>query len=273
MQSINRKWLFLSIGILLLLFHLPEKTIATYLNDPEDDVWSINAQAKGNYAEYIDIHQIAVDGSHVIIECKGAFSKTEDNISLSYLVMFNDDGDPTDWEAAFIIQYRAGYGYTARWTVGDPTIGVEYWQVDNAGIHYSVNATQIIFNFLEYQYVSVAEIMVKTTAKLIPLAINDRLETVEVYYDWVPDFYEERGFTAEIFITQSIPEFTSTTSPTETTPVTTSPTETTPLTTSSTETIPLTTSTKAAPPAIPGFELLPIVAVIPLLCWLRRRIR
>lgn len=281
------------------------------LCDPIDDVWAQLTQTKGSFTPSIDIVQVSPQGSTVIIECNGLIASspnltlTSTEVSFNYFLLFSDDGDPTNWEAAIMLSLHSASEHEAYWIVAsqmaDP---VDFWQIDPGcsgwwgrcngwsmgieGNHYMIYENQVIFYFLEFAGILSAEILCVTMAVV----------GAEVYYDWAPNFYEStRHFKVSIpkgATTTTLPPLPITTrliteTPTSTTPVsseTTTPPSDSVITTSEelitslTETEPTpsaeqktTSSESTTPSETPGFGTLSVLMALPILVWIRRRVR
>lgn len=251
---------------LILLFFLTANTTSTrasHLSDPINDVWAQQMGTKGDFFDSIDITQVNVQGSSITIEVEGIISPLDSGVNRRYVVLFSDDGDPTDFEAAILLVYQGPNDREAFWVVVDNDVGPDYWDVGEGwtsygwsaatASHFVVNENQVTFFFPEFSGVSYATVVAFTMAK----------ET-NIYYDWTPDFYE---FTWRFKASYSAP-IKVMPGPTPMTTITSIPQETT--TTSYEESI--TSSPESTKPSpIPGFDVIPVLAAIPFLLWLRRR--
>ncbi len=313
MRNIKKSWNIRLAGLVLLFWLTMAigSTQAMPLSDSTNDVWAQQTQTMGSFIGSIDIVQVVQQGSTVIIECKETISTSPSTpigappgpeMSLSYFLLFSDDGDPTDWEAAMMLSLHGSENPEVYWIVTDQREDdIGFWEIEpdrsglwrqsntwsmgSEGVHYSIHENQVHFYFVEYEGIYDAEILCVTMA----------IVGSEIYYDWAPNFYELtwqfQVSTLNTVTTPPLPTTTETiTEPlTSITPVSTATTTPASVNTTTTPEEPITSHTETEPeistrqetsqsesttPAeTPGFEILSILIALPILIWLRRRIR
>jgi len=194
--------------------------------------WNRDDWTQGDFADTIDIVSATVEGQSVTIECQGEIpvstlfgnftrpasfttpttpmtpttpisnftfpAQMSLDISI-YAVYFDDDNDPTDWEAA--ITYTAGGGRGGGGTyyyVGDLTtilipmgrLGGDTtgWILDSAGNHHSIRENELAFSFPEYANIDTVKTMGVTIQMQMAMGFPPQIEGW--YWDWVPDEFE-----------------------------------------------------------------------------------
>ena len=217
--------------------------------------WNPIDWTQGNYTDEIDIMSVTTDGHSVMIECLGeiAISSPFENftrpptsienftrptttfetvirplqtsISTSmYSVYFDDDTDPTDWEAAIIYTSIGGRGgggtyyYVGDLTtipipMGLPGENMMGWVLDSEGNHHSIDGKELTLNFPEYVNVATAKSMVITMQMQMEIAIIGEQPQIQMkgwYWDWAPDEYE---FWGELSPLETAPPITSESTP------------------------------------------------------------
>ncbi|MFX0117116.1 MAG: hypothetical protein ACFFB3_21390 [Candidatus Hodarchaeota archaeon] len=236
--------------IFLFLMFIPSPTRASTLFDPEFDVKYENTGERGRLRESIDILQVDSEGSKVIITCGSPVDLIEVGYTHRYLVLFSDDGNPTDWEAAIILTSFGGNNLEISWKIGPVTfeeaIGMNNWIKCYDMTYYAFIDNVIRLSFVEYPATSYAEMVIWT--EVISIDANGNKH---IFHDWAPDSLEEWSFEAseEVIIkpisgeqTSQIPSGTQRPTGSTTTSV-----------------------------IIPGFDFLSAVAIIPLIFLALRR--
>jgi len=200
----------LLVGMILLLlaaFVFPGRAIGS--SDPVSDVWSEKMNVKGTFGfvSYIDIREVSVQGSSILIDCVGDLPALDDGRDISFLVLFNDDGDPHTWEAAMLLSLRTVEMSQLLWHVGSLSIDDQGWDMGRAGTHYSIENNQIFLTFVEFAGTGYSEIIVMS--KATPVLTNETRDDGD-FYDWFPDSYDYTwGFR---LFTSKIPTIPTTTS-------------------------------------------------------------
>ncbi|MFW9995504.1 MAG: hypothetical protein ACFFD4_25935 [Candidatus Odinarchaeota archaeon] len=241
----------LCILVLLVAVHPVQ---AVYQTDPPNDVWSEKDSRAGDYSDYIDIQQVMLQGSSILISVEGEIQG--DDRLMQFFVLLSDDGDPSTFEAAMIFSFSSSDGTKiVHWTIGNPQ--------NDAGADWTVTGNLLQLDFLEYSNIIHSESVVITLA----------IELGNKYYDWTPGIYDLSfvrkivpmiAEDLEVLATRPVP-FTTTTA-TETVPTSTATDGTS---TSGTSL----TATTSAGFSINGFSYLPAVLVILTAVFLRRQER
>ncbi|MFW9916053.1 MAG: hypothetical protein ACFFGZ_10640 [Candidatus Thorarchaeota archaeon] len=145
--------------------------------------------------ESIDIEKVITVGSWIMITCKDPLSLKTENIVHRYLVLFSDDGNPADWEAAIRFTSFGGNFAETAWKVGEVTleeaISATDWDSSPDQTYYTLLGDQLALNFAEYYATDWAEIAVWTEGISISLEGD-----TQIYHDWAPDSLEEWSFEA-----------------------------------------------------------------------------
>ena len=270
----------ISIGTTLLLSSTSIATVtAFYQQDPLNDVMT-SAGSSGDYIDPIDVQESWIHGSSIHIITESDLALLNAGVPSYFICLFNEDGDPTNFEAALIYFYTPNTYESVYWTLDNPfdDKGVE-WEIDNKGAHSQYSPNEIILTFTEFEKIGQSSLLVITYAE-------DGME----YYDWVPNVLHSStivGFSSAIISSVPTPiKPPSSTTPSTTTttilPTTTSlPTTSPPTSTSTTvDTNPIiiptdtttdsyatdTTDEDPRPSDItPGYSLIPILISISLM--------
>ncbi len=172
--------------------------------DNEADVLYENTKVRGRFCESIDIVHVSSYGSWVEITCNAPLDLAASGLTLRYLIMFSDDSNPTDWEAAFILTSYGNNTIDVSWKIGKVTfeeaIGPNNWNRFYDESHFTIVDNTVTLIFIEYPATGYADIAVWTEC----VDIRSR-DNPDIFHDWAPNTFEEFSFTAseEIIIADS----------------------------------------------------------------------
>ena len=104
--------------------------------DPIDDVWHSLANEKIGMP-WMDINNVYTYGSSIVIECLEPIL-IEEELFIDFLILFSNDNDETNWEAAIHV-FCLGFNQTlARWIIGArDEFRIDEWNLDPIGTHHS----------------------------------------------------------------------------------------------------------------------------------------
>ncbi|MHA2371296.1 MAG: hypothetical protein ACXADX_20970 [Candidatus Hodarchaeales archaeon] len=251
----------LGIAVMVGFFLLPTTSpaLAYDLADPASDVKFANTNEVGPFTEGIDILQVSTQGSWVKISSRVPPPLEMSNRIHRLLVMFSDNRDPTDWEAAIMLTSFGENNVQIAWKVGKVTLEEAMahvdsiptgWKTSFTMTSYAVFENTTYIGFTEYHATSYAQLAVWT--EVIMIGANDEQL---IFHDWAPDTLEGWSFEAseEIRIGESDQPPTSEPEPSDSS--------------DDSRSAPSSVSTTA----ISGFGIISIVMMIPLLYLIQRR--
>ena len=250
MRIEKNRLIYLICSFLIVFFLLSKPCYGAPENDLVDDVWSDTSNKIGDHANYIDIKQVVLQGSTIEITVAGTL--TGISSTAHFLVLLNDHGKSTAFDAAIMLSLsKIGVEYVL-WTLGDPLIDTLEWTFDPTGRHSSVDNTVLRIHFLEYNKIINSN----------PVVASLTTEGASQYIDWAPNTYDV-SFFYSIFpkLVQKLPAIPASLSPPLSTTTTTTPATTTPVTTTTPEEITTTsmetssTPTRQGEPGLPEFAL------------------
>ncbi len=206
-RMIIRKNIFLRlICVFFLLLSISNfKSVTAFgFNDPEKDVWHSQTNEKIEMP-WMDIINAYTYGSSIVIECLDHIP-IEDAIPIDFLVLFSNDNDETNWEAAIHVQSLGFGNLAAYWVIGNlEEVTTFDWNLDPIGTHFSFFENELTMFFTEFDDVSTSALSVEVTAELE----DDRTHEMFLLKDWAPDQYQPQDF--------EVPDLNDTT-PDESTP-------------------------------------------------------
>jgi hypothetical protein len=232
-----------SIFTILVLYGITP-TKATNQNDPLDDVWDKNSITQGDFVDPIDLEQVELQGSSILISTDGDLSTLATDVLAYFLILLSDDGDPTTFEASIIYSQIGTGEKIIYWTLSDPLAdsGVE-WECSYSFTSVKLTTDGLEINFVEFDNIVCSEVLVISLAK----------DTSNEFFDWI-------GYYLHSYIQEIYPKLISNlavtlkpSSTTTTKPATTQPTI--PTTTPTTSIIPTTTAVNTSPIIIPTTSL------------------
>ncbi|MFX0117564.1 MAG: hypothetical protein ACFFB3_23660 [Candidatus Hodarchaeota archaeon] len=187
-------WLAFMLSLLNNL--VPSPAGASDLTDSHSDVKFENTQARGLYMESIDITKVTTEGSWIRITCQDPLSLEIPDIIQRYVVLFSEDTNPTDWEAAIKFTSYGSNIVETSWKIGRVTLDEaitesNWWYVSSDQTYYSLLGERLLLNFAEYHATDYAELAVWTEGITVSLE-GER----NIYHDWAPDSLEEWTFEA-----------------------------------------------------------------------------
>lgn len=268
--------------LLVIAFSTFRQIEAIYQSDPLNDVWSKSSATSGDYVDYLDLEEVVLQGCSIIITTDGDLTTLATNIITHFLVLFSDDGDPTNFEACIGFSQIGNEDRSVFWTTDDPfeNTGV-LWEYDYSGSHFEITTDYLKINFIEFDGILYSEILIISISK----------DAGKDYFDWIPSWYQlstVQDIIAKIIPNLAIPSGTTPTTTTTTVPTTTisPPTTSVPPTTTSVNTspiiVPTTTdelnttyttpdiSTEDGGLITPGFTILVGLLTIPSLVVIKR---
>lgn len=251
----------LGITVMVGFFLLPTTSpaLAYDLTDPASDVKFANTNEVGPFMEGIDILQVSTQGSWVKITSRAPLPLEMSDRIHRLLVMFSDNGDPTDWEAAIMLTSFGENNVQIAWKVGKVTFEEAMVQADSIPTGWKASFTMTSYavfenttyiGFTEYHATSYAQLAVWTEV----ITIGAKGEQL-IFHDWAPDSLESWYFEAseEIGIGESEQPATSEPEPSDSSEDSRS------------------AQSSVSTTAISGFGIVSIVMMIPLLYVIQRK--
>ncbi len=236
----------LCIFLLLLSLSALKSVTGIGFSDPENDVWH---SLTGEKIEWpgIDVINVYTYGSSIVVECLNPIP-IEDPIPLDFLVLFSNDDDESNWEAAIHVRCLDVGNRSANWVIGDlAEVTIFDWNLDPIGTHFSFFENKLTMFFTEFDDVSTSALSVEVTAELK----DDMTQEFFILKDWAPDHYQPPDF--------EVPGRNDTTTTTTTTE------REEPTTTESTSDMSSTTS------GLTNLSWFPIFLSVPLITYLYKR--
>ncbi len=266
---------FICIILFITLTHVIQVQ-ASSQTDPLDDVVISGSLGIGDYADYIDLKQVEIQGSTIIIMTDGDLTNLSSGTSTYLMALLSDDGNPMNFEAMILISHPATGQDIVYWMIGDPLtdVGIE-WESSYSGTHSQIDNNILQLFFLEYYEIVQSEALVVT------------FTGGSQYFDWTPNTYHSSYINTIIdTISSTLPVIVaSPPPPTTTTPPPPPPTTiTSTITTSNINPVIITTTTKettteetfsttsSSPPSpTSGFLFISIILLTPLIILMKRR--
>ena len=190
-MSIRKNFLVKLICVLFILFSFStlKSVTAIGFSDPENDVWHSQTNEKIEM-RWMDIINVYTYGSSIVIECLDHIP-IEDAIPIDFLVLFSNDNDETNWEAAIYVQSLGFSNLTTYWVIGNlEEVTAFDWNLDPIGTHFSFFENKLTMFFTEFDDVSTSTLSVEVTAELE----DDRTHEMFLLKDWAPDQYQPQDF-------------------------------------------------------------------------------